>query len=155
MAFLVVATHVVVQQRVDVGVGFKDDRLQPHRLADEVDELLRGDFTQTFESGDFRLRADLLDGILLLLVGIAVEGLGFVAHAEQRGLQDIDVPVAHHIGDVIKKVGEQQQTNVHAIDIGIGGDDDIVVTESLQTVLDVEGRVEEAQLLVFVHLEHH
>ena len=39
---------------------------------------------------------------------------------------------------------------MHAVDIGIGGDDDVVVAQVVQRVLDVEGGLEGVQLLVFV-----
>ena len=39
---------------------------------------------------------------------------------------------------------------MHAIDIGIGGHDDFVVAQSVEAVLDVEGRLQEVELLVLV-----
>ena len=45
---------------------------------------------------------------------------------------------------------------MHTVDIGIGGDDDIVVAQAVDSLLDVEGGLEEVELLVLVdHLAGH
>lgn len=39
---------------------------------------------------------------------------------------------------------------MHAIHIGIGGDDDFVVAQTIEAVLDIEGGLEEMKLLVLI-----
>ena len=103
-----VLAHVVFQQFLDAEVVAKDDRLKPHVGADETTELVGGDFAQAFESGDLGLLAAFLLGGDAFLVAIAVVGLFLVAHAEQRGLQDIDMAVAHQVGVELEEKGEHQ-----------------------------------------------
>ena len=39
---------------------------------------------------------------------------------------------------------------MHAVDIRIGGDDDLVITQSFQSVFDVQRRLQEAKFFVFI-----
>ena len=39
---------------------------------------------------------------------------------------------------------------MHAVDIGIGGDDDLVVAQVIHVLLDVQRRLKEVELLVLV-----
>ena len=61
------------------------------------------------------------------------------------------MPVADHLGEKLEEEGEQQQADVHAIDVGIGGDDDSVIAQVFNAVLDVERGLEQGELLVFIH----
>jgi len=45
---------------------------------------------------------------------------------------------------------EQQQADVHAVHVGVGGDDDAVVAQAVHAVLDVERGLEEVEFLVLV-----
>jgi hypothetical protein len=107
---------------------------------DEVLELVGADLAQALEAGDLRALAQLGDGALALLVAVAVEGLLLVAHAEQRRLQDVEVVVLHQVGEELEEEGHQQQADVHAVHVGIGGDDDAVVAQAVHAVLDVPAR---------------
>ena len=40
------------------------------------------------------------------------------------------MPVADQFGEELEEEGEQQQADVHAVDVGIGGDDDLVVAQA-------------------------
>ncbi len=45
---------------------------------------------------------------------------------------------------------------MHSVDIGVGGDDNLVVTESLDAVLDVEGGLKQVEFVILVdHLTRH
>ena len=54
------------------------------------------------------------------------------------------------VGEELKEEGDQQQADVHAVHVGIGGDDDAVVAQSVEAVLDVERGLQQVELLVFV-----
>ena len=150
LAFHGVLAHVVFQQLLDAEVVAKDDRLKPHVGTDKATELVRGDFAQTFESGDLGLLAAFLLGGDAFLVGVTIIGLFLVAHAEQRRLQDIDMAIAHQVGVELKEESEHQQADVHAVDIGIGGDDDVVVAQVLDVLVDVQGGLQQVELFVLV-----
>ena len=137
LAFHGVLAHVIIQKFLDAEVVAQDDGLKAHVGADEATELVGRDFAQAFEAGDFGLLAAFLLGGDAFLITIAVVGLLFVAHTEQRSLQNIDMSVAHEVWIELQEEGEHQQTDVHTVHIGIGGDDDVVVAQVLDVLVDV------------------
>ena len=54
------------------------------------------------------------------------------------------------VGEELQEERHHQQADVHAIDIGIRGDDDLVVAQSVKPLLDVEGSLKEIELLVLI-----
>ena len=58
--------------------------------------------------------------------------------------------VADDVGEELQEEREQQQADVHAVDVGVGGDDDLVVAQAVEAVLDVERGLEEVEFLVLV-----
>ena len=56
----------------------------------------------------------------------------------------------HQVGEELEEEREQQQAYVHAVDVGIGGDDHVVVAQAVEAVLDVERGLQKIELLVFV-----
>ena len=58
----------------------------------------------------------------------------------------------HQLGVELEEEGEEEEADVHAVHIGIGGDDDVVVAEVLHAIVDVEGVVEEVELFVLIYL---
>ena len=56
----------------------------------------------------------------------------------------------HHVGVELEEESEHQQADVHAVDIGIGGDDDVVVAQVLNVLVDVQGGLQQVELLVLV-----
>ena len=70
--------------------------------------------------------------------------------AEERCLQDEDVPLLDEFGKELEEEGEHQEADVHTVVIGIGGHDDLVVAKAVQSVLDVEGSLQEVELLVLI-----
>ena len=80
-------------------------------------------------------------------------GAGFlllVAHAEERRLQDIHVALLDEVGEELQEEGDHQEAYVHAVHVGIGSHDDLVVAQPVQTVLNVERGLQEVELLIFV-----
>ena len=58
--------------------------------------------------------------------------------------------VAHEVGVELEEEGEHQQADVHSVHIGIGGDDDVVVSQVLDVLVDVQGGLQQVELLVLV-----
>ena len=60
------------------------------------------------------------------------------------------MPLSDQFGKILQKKGEEQQPDVHAVDISIGRDDHPVVTEVFQSVLDGKCVLEQVELLILV-----
>ena len=55
------------------------------------------------------------------------------------------------VGEELQEEGNDEQTDVHTIDIGIGSHNDFVVTQGVKAILDVESCLQEVEFLVLVH----
>ena len=53
-------------------------------------------------------------------------------------------------GEELQEEGDDEQADVHAVDIGIGGYNHLVVAQGVESVLYVEGRLQQVELLVLV-----
>ena len=51
----------------------------------------------------------------------------------------------------LQEEGDDEQSDVHSVDIGIGGHYHLVVSQRVESVLNVERSLKEVELLVFVH----
>ena len=61
------------------------------------------------------------------------------------------MPAAHQIRKELQEESQQKQADVHTVHIGIRRDNHIVVTQVLQTVLDVQRSLQEIELLILIH----
>jgi hypothetical protein len=113
-------------------------------------EFIGRDFPETLEAGDLGI-LHLGEGALALLVGVTIAGLLFVADPEEGRLQDIKVTFADEVGEELEEEGDREEADVHPVDIGIGREDDLVVTQSVEILLDPECGLEEIELLVLVN----
>ena len=150
LAFGGVLAHVVSKKFVDRIFLAEGDLVETDLLADEAFELFGTDFSETFESGYFGI-LDFVQGLQTLFLGIAIADLLFVLDAEKRRLQDIDMTFLYEFGEELKEEREHEQPDVHAIHIGIGSDDDFVVSEFIESVFDVQGRLEAVEFFVLIH----
>lgn len=139
-------------------------------------KLLWRNLSQTFESGDFRIRTEVSDGLLALLIAVAImrdevallllrSQLGIsishhllvlnlgalVAYTEQWGLQHVYMSLLDKVGEELEEEGDDEQSDVHTIHIGIGGYNHLVVTQAVQAILYVEGCLEQVELLVLIY----
>ena len=89
-AFEGVLAHVEAEHTFGVEILVQQHGVEAHIFADEGLELVGRDLAETFESGNLGV-GDGLEGVDAFLIGIAVSGFLFVAHAEQGGLQNIDM----------------------------------------------------------------
>ena len=71
--------------------------------------------------------------------GLVGDSGAAVADAEERGLQDVDVTFFDKFREELEEEGDDEQSDMHAIDVGVGGDDDFVVAQCVEAVFDVEG----------------
>jgi hypothetical protein len=114
-------------------------------------ELVGRDFSQTFESGDFGVGTQFFNGFHTFLLCIAITCLLFVAHAEERGLQDIYMPFLYQVGEELQEEGDDEQADVHAVHIGIGSYDDFVVAQCLYAVFYIQGCLKQVEFFVFIN----
>jgi hypothetical protein len=82
---------------------------------------------------------------------VAVDRFLFIPHAEQRRFQNVHMPRFTRSGKNCRKKGHQQQPDVHAIHIGIGCDDDIVVPQSFQPIFNIQRMLQQVEFFVLVH----
>src|SRR5690606_17880488 len=106
---------------------------------------------QSFESRNFRLRFQLLDGTLALFIRIAINRFLFIPHTEQWRLKNIKVPFLDQFREELQEERDQQQTDVHSVNIGIGGNYNVVVPQIAEIFLDVQRRLQQVELLVFIN----
>ena len=134
--------------------------LQSHIRTDEVGKLLWRNLSQTLKSGDFRVRTKVSDGLLSLLIAVTVMrdeiallllrsqlGIGishrllvldfgsFVAYSEQWGLKHIHVALLDEVREELQEEGNDEQSDVHSIHIGIGSHNHLIISQSIQTCL--------------------
>ena len=126
-----------------------------HVFADEQLEVLGIHFTEAFEARDFQIfLVDFLRGVVAFLFVVAVERLFLVlavTDAEQRGLQNVEVLFLHEFREELQEERHHQKADVHAVHVGIGRDNHLVVAQVLEPVFDVEGRLQKVPFLVLVH----
>ena len=133
-----------------MGLRHHHNGLNAHVGANETGEFVRGDFAQPFEAGDLRFAAQFFDCRLFLGFVVAIMGFLFVADPEQRGLQDVDMAIFYQIGEELQEEGHQQKPDVHPVDIGVGGDDDLIVPEAFDPLLDIEGMLQEVEFFILI-----
>ena len=104
-----------------------------------MSEFIRGDLSQTFKTRNLRIGTQFGNGFLPFLFRVAVNCLFLVAHAEQRSLQDIDVPFLYQIGEELQEECDEQQPDVHTVHISIGSGNHLVVTQSFNAVFYIQG----------------
>ena len=110
--------------------------LQADVGTDETGKLVGRDLAETLEACNLRIGTQFLNGLQALFLAIAVAGdevalfsqnllianLGaLVTHSEEGGLQHIDVSLLDELGEELQEEGDDEQSDVHAIDVGIGG----------------------------------
>ncbi|MNY05927.1 hypothetical protein D3C86_1386620 [compost metagenome] len=78
-----------------------------------------------------RLRHVLFHGVVVFDVLLLLAFLHFV----QRRLGDVDVAALDQLRQLTEEEGQQQGTDVRTVDVSIGHDDDVVVTQLVDVVL--------------------
>ena len=74
-----------------------------------------------------------------------------IAHAEKRRFEDVHEPFVHDRLEKAQEKSQEQVADVQAVDIRVGRQDDLAVTQPLGRILDIEAAHQVVQLLVLVH----
>ena len=61
------------------------------------------------------------------------------------------MPFLDEVGEELEEEGNHEQADVHAVHIGIGGHDDLVVAQPVEPVFNVEGGLQQVEFLVLVY----
>ena len=56
----------------------------------------------------------------------------------------------NQVGEELQEEGDNQQADVHAIHVGIRSYDDLIISERVETVLNIEGCLQEIEFLVLI-----
>ena len=56
-----------------------------------------------------------------------------------------------YIWEELEEESEQKQTYVHAVHIGIGSHNNLVISQALKAILDVQRRLQQVELLVLIY----
>ena len=92
-----------------------------------------------FEAGDLAALAQLLATPASRSASrVAINRLLLVAHAEERRFQHVEMAVVHELIEEPEKISDQQIADVQSVHVGIGGENDLFVTQAFEVVLDVE-----------------
>ena len=73
-----------------------------------------------------------------------------VSYSEKRCLQHVDMPFLDEFREELQEERDGEQTDVHAVYIGIGGYDDLVIAQRLHAVFDIQRCLKQVELLVLV-----
>ena len=61
------------------------------------------------------------------------------------------MPLLHKIREKLQEECEQKQAYVHTVDIGIGGDNHIIVAQAVNAVLDVQGSLQQVEFFILIN----
>ena len=146
--------------------------LQADVGTDKTCEFIGRNLSKTFESGNLWIGTKLFDGLLALFVAIAITGdeiallVGLcislsnsllilylsatVTHTEKRRLKNIYMSFLNELGEELQEEGDDEQADMHTINISIGSHNNLVISEGVQTFLDIEGGLKQIELFVLV-----
>lgn len=68
----------------------------------------------------------------------AVRTFFFLFLTRKRGVWRMKTRLLDEVGEELEEEGDHEEADVHTVDIGISGDDDFIVAQSVKTVFDVE-----------------
>ena len=145
-----------------------EDRLDPHRLADVVEEAFAGDRGDTLPQGvpfavhgqqPDAVHAAVEDVVLHRLFVVDVDLLLAIAHLEERRLGDVEVAPFDDLFHLTEKECEQKRPDMESVHVRIGHDDHLVVAEPADVLVlltdpdaDAEGGDDHPELFVLEHL---
>ena len=66
-------------------------------------------------------------------------------------MQHIDVSFLYQFGEELQEEGDDEQSDVHSIDVGIGSHNHLVIAQRVESFFNVECCLQEIELLVLIH----
>ena len=73
-------SHVELESWFDIGEGMDFNGFKFDIFADKLFKFVRGNFAETFETGDFKVFSQCLYRLVFFFFRIAVEGFFFIAN---------------------------------------------------------------------------
>ena len=117
---------------------------------DKLSEFVRADFAQAFKSRHFRARSERFQFFVAGRFAVAVARRRFISHAEQRRFKDVHVTAQNDLFEIQQKIREHEISDMEAVVIGIGCNDDLIVAEIFDIFLNAERKGEVFQFFVFI-----
>ena len=74
-----------------------------------------------------------------------------VSHTEKRRLEHENMPFLDQFRIELQEERDDKQTNVHAIDVGICSYNNLVIAQVVKSVFNIECRLQQVKLLIFVY----
>src|SRR5438445_2035620 len=99
------------------------------RIHGGLPELLGIHLTETLVARDLRFPIHLRQFAVLLLVGVGVRDLFATGDLVERRLGDVEVFPGNYLGHVPEEKRKQQGTDVRTIDVSVGHDQDVVISQ--------------------------
>ena len=108
----------------------------PHleRLLNDGAQIAAGAFAAVGQGQRGAIKARINEIILERLAILQILLGGAALHLIKRRLGDIEIAAVDHLGHLAVEEGEQQGSDMGAVDVGVGHDDDLVVAQ----LVDVE-----------------
>ena len=53
-------------------------------------------------------------------------------------------------GEELQEEGDNKQSDMHAIDIGNGGDNDLIIAQRVKSILNVESNLQEVEFFILI-----
>ena len=163
LALRCVLSHIILQELMHLVRLVQRDLFEAHLGSDEVLELVGTDFSESFESCYLRIGTQFLYCVEAFLFGVAVAcheiSLSrcrslhslrlylrlLVSHTEQRCLQHEHVSLLYQIGEELQEERDDEQSDVHSVHIGIRRHNHLVVSQRVESVLYVEGSLQQVE----------
>src|SRR5690606_30518146 len=122
-----VFSHIKLQQILYSGFFIQHYGIKADIFSYKILEFIRRNFSQSFESCDFGFAFKFFNCFCFLPFRITINSFFLVAHPKKRSLQDIKMSFFYQFRKKLKKKSNEQQANMHTVNICISGDYDIVV----------------------------
>ena len=74
-----------------------------------------------------------------------------IADTEERRLENINMITLNQVREELEEKGNQQETDMHSIDIGIRSNDNLIITKSFQAVFNIECGLQKIELFILIH----
>ena len=106
-------------------------------------------FPQALKSGHFRI-PQFVNGIIPFRLGVAVNRRFLVAHAEKRGLENVNKSTNDNVGKKAEETGDQEISDVQPIHVGVRRKNHFSVAKTLHRLLDVQRAHQIENLIVLI-----
>src|SRR5690606_36321912 len=110
-------------------IFMKSYRFKFYISCNKMPELIRRNFTKTFKPGDFGICSKAPYCLCFFLFTITIECLTLIPYPKQWRFQYIQMTLSYKIRKKLKKKCNQQQSDMHAVNVGISCYNNIFISQ--------------------------